>query len=218
MSRTALRLAATAAACAGLLAAAALPAAAADHGRHHQHRSAVVLGAVQYDSPGAETRSPRSLNAEWVTVANTGRAAVDLAGWTLSNADRATYRFHHLRLAGHTSVRVHTGSGHNTTRDVYQDRRTYVWDNTADTATLRNARGHVVSTESWGRDQDRDHRDGRDRDRDHDGRDGRGRGHDRGDRWHERGDHRHERGDHRHDRGDRGYGDADRSHVGGRHL
>jgi hypothetical protein len=111
----------------------------------------VVIGAVQYDSPGPDTRSTRSLNAEWVTVTNTGRSAVNLAGWTLTDTDRHTYRFHYLRLGGHQSVRVHTGIGRDTGRDVYQDRRAYVWNNTGDAATLRDNRGHLVDTKSWGR-------------------------------------------------------------------
>ncbi len=151
LSRFTTRLSATVAAAGALLAAAALPAAAADHHRHHPQRSAVVLGAVQYNSPGRDNHSNRSLNAEWVTVTNTGRGAVNLSGWTLSATDRhTTYRFGQLRLAGHASVRIHSGVGHNTTRDLYQDRRYYALKNASDTVTLRDGRGHVVDTESWG--------------------------------------------------------------------
>ena len=162
MSRLSTRLTATVTVCGALLAVAALPAAAADHDRNHPQRSSVVLGAVQSDRPGPDNRpgpgnrpgpdnrSARSLNAEWVTVTNTGRSAVDLGGWTLSDTDHNTYRFGHLHLGGHQSVRVHTGVGRNTGRDVYQGRRSHVWDN-VDTATLRDSRGHVVDSESWGR-------------------------------------------------------------------
>ncbi len=95
--------------------------------------------------------SNRSLNAEWVTVKNTGRHAVNLTGWTLtSRHTHATYRFH-LRLGGYRQVRVRTGRGHDTMRDVYQDRRTYAWDNHRDTAVLRNDHRLVVDTKHWGR-------------------------------------------------------------------
>jgi transposase len=66
------------------------------------------------DSPGPDNRSARSLNNEWVTVTNTGRNAVNIGGWTLTEASRHSYRFHSLRLAGHQSVKVHTGTGRNT--------------------------------------------------------------------------------------------------------
>lgn len=151
MSRIAYRLTATAIAAGAVVAAAALPAAASDHGRHNQQRPQVVLGAIQYNSPGHDNRSVQSLNAEWVTVTNESRKAVNLDGWTLSGSHHLVYRFHHVTLRGHQSVRVHTGRGHDTTRDLYQDRTGYAWDNSADTATLRDDRGHLVDTESWGR-------------------------------------------------------------------
>ncbi|MGW5060474.1 lamin tail domain-containing protein, partial [Streptomyces sp. NPDC004096] len=34
--------------------------------------------------------------------------------------------------------------------DLYQDRRNYAWDNHTDTATLRNDRGRIIDTTSWG--------------------------------------------------------------------
>ena len=133
------------------MAAAAIPASAADHGRPHpQPRSHVVLGAIQYDSPGRENRTNASLNNEWVTVVNTGRSGVNLTGWTLTNDARQTYRFTHLWLAGHSSVRVHTGIGHDTAANVYQDRRHYVWGNDHDTATLRDNHRHIADSKSWG--------------------------------------------------------------------
>jgi hypothetical protein len=153
MSRFIIRLAATALASGALVAAAALPATATDPDDHarHQQRSSVVLGSIQYDSPGRDDRSNRSLNAEWVTVSNNGRHAVNLSGWTLTDADENTYRFDDLRLAGRQSVRVHTGTGRDTDQDLYQDRRSYVWNNDADTATLSNDRGRTIDVTSWGR-------------------------------------------------------------------
>ncbi|MEV7404411.1 lamin tail domain-containing protein [Streptomyces sp. NPDC091267] len=158
MSRSARRITATVLASGALLAAAALPAVAdghghdRDHGRGHSQpapRSAVVLGAVQYNSPGRDNGSNRSLNGEWVTVTNTSRHTVNLRGWTLSDESHRSYRFN-LRLAGRSSVRVHTGVGRDNSRDVYQDLRRYVWDSN-DTATLRDDRGHKVDSKSWGR-------------------------------------------------------------------
>ncbi|MBY8881587.1 lamin tail domain-containing protein [Actinacidiphila acidipaludis] len=141
---------ATTLAAGAMLAAAALPATAADHGRHYPQRSQVALGAIQYDSPGRDNRTKASLNAEWVTVVNIGRAGVNLSGWTLSDESHHTYRFTRLWLAGHTAVRVHTGIGHDTAANVYQDRRNYVWNNDHDTATLRDNHGRIADTKSWG--------------------------------------------------------------------
>src|SRR4051794_20370596 len=61
---TARRLAAAALAAGALVGAVALPASATDHAR--PHRPAVEISDAQYDSPGFDDRSNRSLNKEWV--------------------------------------------------------------------------------------------------------------------------------------------------------
>ncbi|MGW0771841.1 lamin tail domain-containing protein [Streptomyces sp. NPDC002676] len=149
--------AAGAAACVGAV---ALPASAADH-HPGRDRARVYISAVQYDSPGRDNRSNRSLNREWVDVTNSTRWAVNLDGWTLSDEAGHTYTFRHFWLEGRGTVRVHTGEGRDTYTDVFQDRRYYVWDNDRDTATLRNDRGRFVDEESWGHRRDGGHdRDG----------------------------------------------------------
>lgn len=148
VSVTARRLTAAALTAAALTAVAGVPASAADH---RAHRPSVEITRVQYNAPGFDSRSNRSVNSEWVEITNRTRSSVNLDGWTLT-AERGhvTYTFHHFRLDGRSTVRVHTGVGHDTRRDVYQDRRRHVWDNRSDTATLRNDHRRVVDTESWG--------------------------------------------------------------------
>ncbi|MEU9992911.1 lamin tail domain-containing protein [Streptomyces sp. NPDC048045] len=128
----------------------ALPAVAADHHPARPHHPVVCISAVQADSPGRDGRSNRSLNREWVEVTNGSRWSVDLDGWTLSDEDGHTYTFSHYRLDGRTTVRVHTGFGRDSRTDVFQERRTYVWNNDYDTATLRNDHGRFVDDASWG--------------------------------------------------------------------
>jgi hypothetical protein len=150
-SFTARRLTAAALTVGALTAVIAVPATAADH-HDHEHRAQrpnVEISDVQYNSPGRDDRSNRSLNKEWVEITNNSRRSVNLDGWTLRDEDGHRYTFDHYRLAGRSTVRVHTGRGRDT--DVYQDRRNYVWDNRSDTATLRNDRGRFVDDESWGR-------------------------------------------------------------------
>ncbi|MEU1149270.1 lamin tail domain-containing protein [Streptomyces sp. NPDC005863] len=148
-SSTARRLAATAVTVGAVISTVALPAAAADHGHHRQPQ--VAISAVQADSPGRDDNSNRSRNAEWVKITNTTRHSVNLKGWTLRNRDGQTYRFRNVWLAGRSSVKVHTGVGHDTRADLYQDRRHYVWDNHADKALLRNDHNRTVDAKSWGR-------------------------------------------------------------------
>ncbi|MEU3829950.1 lamin tail domain-containing protein [Streptomyces sp. SID486] len=142
------RLVAVAAVAAGAVGAVALPASAAGHhpGRHHD---GVYISEARFDSPGREDRSNKSLNAEWIKITNDSRRSVNLDGWTLSDRDGRTYTFHHYRLDARASVKVHTGIGRDSKKDLYQDRRNYVWDN-SDTATLRNDHRRFVDDLSWG--------------------------------------------------------------------
>ncbi|MFE0582555.1 lamin tail domain-containing protein [Streptomyces sp. NPDC058874] len=137
---------------AGTLAgAAAVPAAADDHRRdHHGRHSALVIGDVSHDSPVRGDRSNRALNREWVEIRNTGRSGVNLRGYTLTDQQGNRYRFPDFRLEGRSAVKVHTGRGRDSRHDLYQGRTRQIWDD-RDTATLRDHRGGVVDTESWGR-------------------------------------------------------------------
>ncbi|WP_328535297.1 lamin tail domain-containing protein [Streptomyces sp. NBC_00344] len=150
-SRISRRLAATVLAAGAVVGATALPAAAhdGDRGRHHQ-AAHVVISDVRADSPGHENGTNRSLNAEWVEITNNSRRSVDLDGWTLRDRDGNRYRFDDVRLGGRSSIRIHTGFGRDTRTDLYQDRHHQVWNN-HDAATLRDAHGRTVDTESWGR-------------------------------------------------------------------
>lgn len=84
-------------------------------------------------------------------ITNNSRHSVDLDGWTLRDEDGHRYNSDDYRLRGRSTVRLHTGVGHDTRSDVYQDRRHYVWDNRSDTATLRHDLGRYVDSDSWGR-------------------------------------------------------------------
>ncbi|MGX1494944.1 lamin tail domain-containing protein [Streptomyces tendae] len=147
-SVTARRIAAAALTAGALVSAVTLPASAADHAR--PERPKVKISDVQYDSPGRDDRTNRSLNREWVEITNNTRRTVNLDGWTLEDEDGHTYTFDHYRLEGRATVRIHTGIGRDTDSDLYQDRRHYVWDNRSDTATLRNDRGRFIDDKSWG--------------------------------------------------------------------
>ncbi|MGW2933998.1 lamin tail domain-containing protein [Streptomyces sp. NPDC001156] len=154
-SVTARRLAAVAVASAAAVGAFVPSASAADHDLRGRN-ARVEISDVQSDTWGRQDRSNRSLNREWVEITNNTRRDVNLSGWTLSDRDGHTYTFHHYRLDGRSTVRVHTGYGRDTRTDLYQDRRRSVFEGRHDTATLRNAYGRVVDTFFLGGDRDRD--------------------------------------------------------------
>ncbi|MGW2785966.1 lamin tail domain-containing protein [Streptomyces populi] len=148
VSISARRLTAAALSAAAITAAIAVPASAADP---RPYRHSVEISRVQYDSPGPDDRSNRSLNQEWVEITNYSRHGVNLDGWTLSDADGHSYTFDHYRLGGRSTVRVHTGVGRDSRTDLFQDRHAYVWNNDRDRAILCNDYGRFIDADSWGR-------------------------------------------------------------------
>jgi hypothetical protein len=110
----------------------------------HRAPSPVVIREIFYNSPGSDNRSNASLNAEWVKLRNRTAHPVSLSGWTLRDTSRHVYHFAvGYSLRAHGTVRVHTGSGRDTQRNLFQDRRAYVWNNDGDTAILRGPAGNV---------------------------------------------------------------------------
>ncbi len=109
----------------------------------------VRFASVQYDSPGSDTGSNRSLNAEWIRVKNNGGRARTLTGWTIRDPAGHVYRFPKFRLRSGRSVTLHTGPGQNTRRDLYWRQNWYVWNNTGDRAILKTRSGNRVDVCSW---------------------------------------------------------------------
>ncbi|MFD3725396.1 lamin tail domain-containing protein [Streptomyces sp. NPDC058671] len=131
--------AATAAAASGIL---LLPTQAQAAGSVHLYK-------IYYDSPGTDRRSNTSLNAEYVQIRNTTGAAVNLRGWTLTDAANHKYTFGNFTLGKGKIVTVRTGRGTNTAANVYQNRGAYVWNNDRDTATLKKANGTRIDACSY---------------------------------------------------------------------
>ena len=105
---------------------------------------------IQYNSPGKDTGSNSSLNAEFVTLKNTGSAGRDLTGWTVEDLAGHVYTFGRFTLGAGQKVRIHTGPGRNTSADRYWGRSWYVWNNTGDKAKLYTAAGRWKDSCSWG--------------------------------------------------------------------
>jgi hypothetical protein len=114
-----------------------------------QAASAVRIGTVQYNSPGSDTGSNASLNAEWVRITNHSSVTKTLTGWTLRDTSSHVYKFGTFKLGAGKSVRIHTAKGSNTSADRYWGKGWYVWNNTHDKAILKNSAGTTVSTRSW---------------------------------------------------------------------
>nr|HRD26285.1 lamin tail domain-containing protein [Methanoculleus sp.] len=87
------------------------------------------------------------LVGEAVTITNAGDTAVNLTGWTIADEGASsTYTFPVFSLPPGAEVSLHTGEGSDNATALYWGRKTAVWNNDGDTATLADANGTVVST------------------------------------------------------------------------
>jgi hypothetical protein len=109
----------------------------------------VVIRKIYYNSPGPDTGSNRSLDHEWVKLRNRTGHRVNLTGWTLRDRQGHVYTFGTYRIKAFGHVKIRTGRGHNTQTNRYWRRSWYVWNNTGDRATLKNANGTVKSRCSY---------------------------------------------------------------------
>jgi Lamin Tail Domain len=110
---------------------------------------AIRIDRIYVDSPGPDTGSNSSLNAEWIRLKNTGNKARSLRGWRIRDSAGHVYRFGRFTLRGDRTVTVHTGSGSNTAWHRYWNSDQYIWDNDGDRATLKNRRGRIIDRCSY---------------------------------------------------------------------
>ncbi len=112
--------------------------------------SKIKIVKVRFDSAGNDLPvTNKKLNDEYVVIKNTDSVTRTLTGWTLKDKSNHVYTFGTTRLKAGASLKVRTGTGDNTSKNKYQDRGYYVWNNTSDTAYLRNTSGQGGDTCSW---------------------------------------------------------------------
>lgn len=106
----------------------------------------VKIYRIYYDSPGSDSGSNSSLNAEWVQLKSKCSVNKSLAGYKLRDKANHWYTFGAYTLRAGTKVKIHTGSGADTLTDRYQGLDGYVWNNDGDKAFLYNSAGTLVQT------------------------------------------------------------------------
>lgn len=112
--------------------------------------SKIQIVKVRFDSAGSDAPVTNTkLNDEYVVIKNTDSVDRSLTGWTLFDKSRHTYTFPTTTIKAGATLKVRTGSGDDTSKNKYQDRGYYVWNNTSDTAYLRNTSGQGGDTCSW---------------------------------------------------------------------
>jgi Lamin Tail Domain len=99
---------------------------------------------IYYNSPGADTGTNASLNAEFVSLHNTCATVRPMTSWKLKDAVNHTFTFGVYSIGGGQYVRIHTGRGTANATDRYWNSRAYIWNNDKDTASLYNQNGTLL--------------------------------------------------------------------------
>jgi hypothetical protein len=104
--------------------------------------SDVRITYIDYDPPAGT-------GEEFVLIENLGDTAELMTDWTLSDLAHNTFTFPAFTLRPRGSIKVWIKSGKDTEEDLFWGRKAAVWNNSGDTAFLRDADGALVSTYSY---------------------------------------------------------------------
>ena len=98
---------------------------------------------IEYTPPGDDVQG------EYVRIQNYSSTAANMTSWTLRDIANHVFTFPSFTLSGGGTVRVWTKSGTNTATDLYWGSGAAIWNNTGDTAYLRDAGGTLVDTYTY---------------------------------------------------------------------
>src|SRR5262245_57122611 len=95
--------------------------------------AALKITKIYYNSPGANSGTDTSLNAEWVQIRNQGVTAVQVGDWKIRDVGGHIYKYPHIRLKAGQSIRLHTGPGFDSfgakVIHLYWGSDSYIWNN-----------------------------------------------------------------------------------------
>lgn len=104
---------------------------------------------VEADAPGDDNDN---LNGEWIEITNDSPADLDLDGWQLADESAShRYDFGDVVLPAGATLIVLTGCGRDRDLQLYWcNTDSSVWNNSGDTAFLRDPNGNLVAFEPYG--------------------------------------------------------------------
>ena len=107
----------------------------------------IEIAEIIFDPPGNDREN---LNGEWVKIIDTFGAPVDMNGFTLRDEANHVYRFLDFALPAWGEVRVFTGSGVDRADSLYWNSGAPIWNNTGDTAYLKDDEGFLIDEFAYG--------------------------------------------------------------------
>lgn len=102
--------------------------------------SDVQITYIRYNPSGDDVAG------EYVQLQNKGGSAQNMTSWTLRDAANHIFTFPSFTLQAGASVKIWTKAGSNTVTDLYWGSGSAIWNNTGDTATLKNNSGVTIDT------------------------------------------------------------------------
>ena len=113
--------------------------------------SAIRFVKAYVNSPGSDTGSNASLNAEYVAIKNFGSVTYTIAGMKVRDNTGYTYTFKAgTKIAPGATIVIHTGQGTETYSHKYYGYTWYVWNNAGDKARLLKSSGVLLDDCAWG--------------------------------------------------------------------
>ena len=103
----------------------------------------ITIVEVLADPPGIDA------DGEYVRIRNDGTSPATMTGWTLRDEADTVFSFPAFTLTPGAEVRVWVKAGVNDAANLYWGRGSAVWNNTGDTAILRDASGGEVARFSY---------------------------------------------------------------------
>ena len=115
-----------------------------------QAASPVQITKVYVNSPGSDLPTTNAkVNSEYTVIKNTGTSTQTMTGWTLRDQSNHVYKFGTFSLGAGKTVVLRTGKGTNSATTRFWGSSYYIWNNTGDTAYLRNAAGTTMDSCAW---------------------------------------------------------------------
>lgn len=109
--------------------------------------SGLVVAEIHADAAGNDNDN---LDDEYVVLANRGEHELNLSGWTVEDEVGKTYTVPDgFVLDAGGRVTLHTGSGSDSSTDLYWGRNGAVWNNGGDVVTVRYPNGTVAVERSY---------------------------------------------------------------------
>lgn len=91
----------------------------------------------------------KNLNGEWIVISNNTGFNVNMTDFTLRDNSDRLYAFGNFILANGSEITIYSGAGDDDPNSLYWKSKAPIWNNSGDTAILKNADGRLIDEYSY---------------------------------------------------------------------